>query len=256
MERKVTDIADLKLLDEGAGSFSGYASTFGNFDSVKERPVRGAFAPHLSDFLKDGFVAIGHSWSALPIATPTVAREDDIGLYVEAEFHTTPEAQAARTVMKERAARGKSLKLSIGYEVLEDEYVEEGRLLKSVKLYEYSLVNVPANQAAIITGIKSGAVSAFGLNEHIEEVVSALDVLAGRVRERHDFRMKEGRVLSSANRTRIEDLLPSLMSVHDALKDLLNATAPNTEKGWAETHQLRAQTFIIQQRLKALGVTP
>ena len=250
MERKVTDIADLKLRDEGAGSFSGYASTFSNWDSVKERPVRGAFAPHLSDFLKDGFVAIGHSWSALPIATPTVAREDDIGLYVEAEFHTTPEAQAARTVMKERAARGKSLKLSIGYEVLEDEYVEEGRLLKSVKLYEYSLVNVPANQAAIITGIKSGAVSAFGLNEHIEEVVSALDVLAGRVRERHDFRTKEGRVLSSANRTRIEDLLPSLMSVHDGLKDLLNATAPKASED--EVKQAFMQWLHLEAQLNGV----
>ena len=229
MERKVTDIADLKLRDEGAGSFSGYASTFSNWDSVKERPTRGAFVKHLPDFLKDGFITRSHDWS-VSIGTISSAYEDEIGLLIEADFHSTPAAQEARTIMKERMARGKSVKLSIGYEVMADEFVEEGRLLKEIKLYEVAHVTVPANQSAIVLGAKSGAGSAFGLNEHIEEVVSALDVLAGRVRERHDFRTKEGRALSSANRTRIEDLLPSLMSVHDALKDLLNATAPKASE--------------------------
>ncbi len=259
MEHKMFAAVDLKLRDDSEhpnGVIEAYASTFANWDSVGERPRKGAFSKHLESFLKDGFVALGHDWSGLPIATPIEAYEDDIGLFVRAAFHSTPDAQNVRTVIKERMARGKSVKTSIGYEVLEDEMVEGGRVLNDVKLYEWSIVNVPANQSAIVLGAKSGAVSAFGLNEHIEEVVSALDVLAGRVRDRHDFRTKEGRVLSSANRTRIEELLPSLMSVHDALKDLLNATAPNTEKGWAETHELRAQTFIIQQRLKALGVTP
>src|SRR5690349_3548348 len=123
-----------KMSEDGSGSLKGYASTFANWDSVKERPVKGAFTPHLADFLKDGFIAVGHDWSALPIATPTEAHEDDIGLYLDTSFHSTPMAQAARTVASERIARGKSVKLSIGYEVLQDEYTSEGRLLKEIKL--------------------------------------------------------------------------------------------------------------------------
>jgi HK97 family phage prohead protease len=233
MERKMFTAVELKLRDDSEypnGVIEAYVSTFANWDSVGERPRKGAFSKHLDAFLKDGFVALGHDWSGLPIATPIDAYEDDIGLFGRAAFHSTPDAQNVRTVIKERMARGKSVKTSIGYEVLEDEMVEGGRVLNDVKLYEWSIVNVPANQSAIVLGAKSGAVSTLGLNEHIEEVVSALDVLAGRVRERHDFRTKEGRVLSSANRTRIEDLLPSLMSVHDALKDLLNATAPKASE--------------------------
>lgn len=244
MERKVLDIADLKLKDDGAGSFSGYASTFGNWDSVRERPVRGAFAKHLPDFLKDGFIALGHDWSGLPIATPTDAYEDEIGLRIDVDYHTTAAAQAARTTVKERIERGKSVKLSIGYEVLADEYTEEGRLLKEIKLYEVSLVTVPANQQAIVLGAKSGGVPS-GLNDHISEVVSALDVLAGRVRDRHDFRKKEGRMLSSANRTKIEELLPSLMSVHDALNELLTASEPKASEEGAK------QAFMEYLRLEA-----
>ncbi len=255
MERKVLDIADLKLKDDGAGSFSGYASTFANWDSVKERPTRGAFVKHLPDFLKDGFITRSHDWS-VSIGTISSAYEDEIGLLIEADFHSTPAAQEARTIMKERMARGKSVKLSIGYEVMADEFVEEGRLLKEIKLYEVAHVTVPANQSAIVLGAKSGVGSAPGLNEHIEEVVSALDVLAGRVRDRHDFRTKEGRVLSGSNRQRISTLLERLAEVQDDLNKLLADTDPVKGTGWAETHELRAQTFIIQQRLKALGVTP
>lgn len=265
MEHKILEAVGFKLRDDTEyphGIIEGYASTFGNVDSVGERVERGAFTKHLPNFLKNGFIAFNHQWEKLPIAMPIEAYEDEIGLFVRGAFHSTPEAQAARTVVRERMDFGKAVRNSIGYQVHKDGRDDESRLLKEIELFEWSVVNVPANPLASLTGAKSGVVSTLGLNEHISEVVSALDVLAGRVRERHDFRTKEGRVLSSANRTRIEDLLPSLMSVHDALKDLLNATAPKTEeeKGWAETHKLYADALTVQQRIRerliAAGVTP
>jgi HK97 family phage prohead protease len=216
---------NFKVSAEGTGSIKGYASTFGNWDEVRERPVKGAFAPHLTDFLKDGFIAVGHDWSALPVATPSIAHEDDIGLYLEADFHSTPMAQEARTVTTERLARGKSVKLSIGYEVLDDEYVEEGRLLKNIKLYEVSLVTVPANPLASVTGAKG-----VPLANHSDAVLAAVDELKARMSSLKDLRMKEGRVLSDANRKRIGSLKEALAAVLSDLDELLTMTQPNTEK--------------------------
>lgn len=231
-----------KMSDEGAGSFKGYASTFANWDSVKERPVRGAFAGHLADFLKDGFISIGHDWNALPIGTPTEAYEDDIGLYLAQDFHSTPMAQAARTVASERISRGKSVKLSIGYEVLADEYTDEGRLLKEIKLYEVSLVTVPANPLASVTGVKGLA-----LTDHSETVLAAVNELTTRLVGLRDLRMKEGRVLSDANRKRIATLKDALAAVLGDLDELLTATEPkaDTEKAKALYHEyLRIQAQL------------
>lgn len=213
-----------KASGDGSGSIKGYASTFANWDSVSERPVKGAFAPHLAAFLNDGFIAIGHDWSALPVATPSVAQEDDIGLYLEADFHSTPMAQAARTVTTERIERGKSVKLSIGYEVLQDEYVPEGRLLKEIKLYEVSLVTVPANPLASVTGAKG-----VPLATHSDAVLAAVDELKTRMVGLRDLRMKEGRVLSDSNRKRISSLKEALAAVLTDLDELLSATEPKAD---------------------------
>jgi len=246
MEYKIL-AADVKIADDGAGSLTGYASTFSNWDSVGERPVKGAFAPHLADFLKDGFIAIGHDWTALPVATPTEAREDDHGLLLKADFHSTPAAQAARTVTNERLARGKSVKLSIGYEVLQDEYVDEGRLLKEIKLYEVSLVTVPANPLASVTASKR-----LPLADQSDAVLAAVKDYTDRLITLRDLRAKEGRVLSGDNRKRIETAIDALDGAVVALRDLLAASEPR--KSMTDTHALRAAWEAQRQRLRDLGV--
>jgi HK97 family phage prohead protease len=213
MEHKVMAAADLKFTEESPhGEFSGYASTFSNWDMVKERPAKGAFTPHLDAFLKDGFIALGHDWNSLPIATPTDAYEDDHGLFIRAAFHSTQAAQDARKVLQERLALGKSAKTSIGYSVIADEYVEEGRVLKEIKLHEVSIVNVPANPLATILASK-GVVSTLPLEAHSETVVSAVEELKGRFVANHGARMKEGRVLSDKNRRRIQALIEELSAL-------------------------------------------
>jgi HK97 family phage prohead protease len=150
--------ADFKIFDDGpSGSFSGYASVFGNRDRQGEIVLKGAFADTLPSFLKDGFGALNHEWNSLPLATISEAREDERGLYVEGQFHSTPNAQAARKIMQERRERGKSVGLSIGYKVRDDEQTKDARLLKKLDLYEISFVSVPANAEAQVTAIKGGA---------------------------------------------------------------------------------------------------
>lgn len=238
---------EFKIGDElPDGELLGYSSTFGNWDDVQERPVKGAFSPHLPAFLKDGFVAIGHDWSALPIATPTEAYEDEHGLFVRAAFHSTPDAQNARTVVRERLARGKSVKLSIGYEVLRDEYVEEGRLLKEIKLFEFSIVTVPANQLANVTSAKR-----MPLADQSDAVLATVKEYTARLEDLHTLRAKDGRVLSGENRKRIEAAVEALSGASKVLSDLLAATEP---KHYTETHVLRAEYERQRARLRVLGV--
>lgn len=236
---------ELNLSTEGAGELSGYGSTFVNWDSVRERPIKGAFARHLKAFTDDGFIAVGHDWSALPVASVTDAYEDDHGLFFKAAFHSTPEAQAARTVTTERLARGKSVKLSIGYEVLQDEYVEEGRLLKDVKLYEISLVTVPANQAATVTGAKSLLPDGMPLVDYSDAVLAAVKEFDRRVSSLREMRAKQGRVLSETNRKRIGSLLEALTAVADDLNTLLSETEPKADPDKAKA------LFYEFQRIQA-----
>jgi uncharacterized protein len=226
MEHKLVSTLDLKAVDAGNGEVQGYASTFGNFDDVGERVVKGAFSQHLTRFLSDGFISVGHDWQRLPIATPVEAFEDDHGLFVRAAFHSTPDAQAARTVIKERIDRGKSVKLSIGYEVLQDEYTQEGRLLKDVRLFEWSYVTVPANPLAGVTGAKGNPLAGLPFAEHSQSVLAAVQEFRDRATDIHRLRAKEGRVLSDANRKRIQALKESLATVLEDLDELLSATEP------------------------------
>ena len=148
LERKACAAPEFKLSDEGNGGFSGYASVFGLLDRQGEIVVKGAFAAGLAQFERDGFITLAHDWDMLPIGSIKTAHEDDQGLWIEAEFHSTPEAQACRTYTRERIQRRKSVGLSIGYWVRDDERTREARLLKAVDLTEVSIVSVPANPAA------------------------------------------------------------------------------------------------------------
>lgn len=247
MEHKQAQDAQIKLFNTGKhGGLSGYASTFMNFDKVNERPVKGAFSGTLSRFKSDGFIAVGHDWNALPVATVTDAYEDDHGLFLEAEFHSTPLAQEARTIAQERLDRGKSVSLSIGYEVKSDEFVEEGRLLKEIDLFEVSLVNVPANPLATVTGVKSLLEANMPIDAHAEIVEAAIQGYTRRLEKMHGTRTKEGRVLSTQNRTKLSDLHTSLGDVMQAIEELLAATEPRAseeETAKAKTQFLRLMTL-------------
>ncbi len=164
LERK-TFAFEVKALGDGTagnGSFTIYAAAFGNIDRANEKIEAGAFK-NLPTFVEDGFMAVNHDWKALPVGTIDSATQDDVGLLIHGEFHSHPEAQACRTVMRERLARRKSVKLSIGYTVNSDtKAIENGkpyRLLTSIDLYECSFVNVPANERAVAVAVKGSSMS-------------------------------------------------------------------------------------------------
>lgn len=219
MEYKTCLEHGIKILNQdGSGSFEGYASVFGNFDRVNEAVVSNAFK-NLEDFIASGFGAVGHDWSGLPIFTIAEAKQDDVGLWIKADFHSTKAAQDTRTVIQERLARGKSVGLSIGYEVNDSEYVPEGRLLKALTLFEVSVVTIPANPLAGVNTAKDYSLTNKSLDEHSALMLANAKDYVKRLSELHALRLKDGRGLSESRRN-------ELAAIKQVIDDALAATTP------------------------------
>lgn len=160
--------------------FLVYAAAFGNVDHQGDRIEPGAFA-NLDAYVADGVVLLGHDANRLPVGYPESATQDDYGLLVKGKWHSTPTAQEARTIAAERMLAGKSVAASIGYEVLEYSHAEEDgrsiRVITKLNVYEFSFVNIPANQEARAVAVKT-------LNELERETATLLlDAKAGRKAE-------------------------------------------------------------------------
>lgn len=73
-------------------------------------------------FMREGTVLRDHEWDELPIAYPTLLEERGRDLYAEAMYHDYDEAQAARTVAKDRLAKNLMVGVSIGFFLESDSY--------------------------------------------------------------------------------------------------------------------------------------
>lgn len=141
-----------------AGSFTGYASTFGNEDLVGDVVARGAFKRTLA--ANGGRVPILMSHNpGIVVGFGTAASEDSRGLAVEGEFTLASDAgRNAYATIQHAAKVGHAFGLSIGYGIPRDGFdfdsARQVRTLKDIDLYEYSLAATPANPAARITGVK------------------------------------------------------------------------------------------------------
>lgn len=257
MEHKYLDgtAAQLKIDDSesGSGVLVGYGAVFGNVDRGGDVIERGAFASAIPGFLRDGFVALGHDWGGLPIAYVTNAVEDDYGLLVRAEFHSTKSAQDVRTMVRERLGAHKTVGLSIGYGIEDggSSYREDGRTRRLTKLalYEFSVVTVPMNPLAGALGAKSFA-------DHFDATLAVVEEFARRAGSLRDLRAKEGRVLSAGNRDRMRRLhgtcgtaVESMGAVMADLAALLEETEPRGPEKSARARHLRAQELKLRAAL-------
>ena len=145
------------------GIVEGYAATFDREpDSYGDVIAKGAFARTLSEWSqKEQPIPLlyGHNTEdpEMNIGRVTEAYEDERGLHVRAEFDAdNPKAQYVRKLAKE----GRLYQFSFAYSVHDAGMVTENGMdmceLRDLDLYEVSLVQIPANQHAVITGIKSG----------------------------------------------------------------------------------------------------
>lgn len=144
-----------EMQGEGAGAFEGYASTFGNVDHVNDVIEKGAYKATIEKFKANG--------SKMPLlyqhntgdvrGVITYMAEDVKGLHVQGRLLKTERGQELREMLKEGAIR----KMSIGFMPKLYEYDQGGdiRVLKEIDLFEVSMVTFPANEAAVVTNVKS-----------------------------------------------------------------------------------------------------
>lgn len=271
--KMVTDISP----EAPYGSFTGYCSVFGNKDSVGDIVVPGAYKAGLENFKQDGFVAMSHDWSKIPIGSILEAEEDDYGLKVKVAFHRDPEAQRVRNYIQDRLDLGKSVKMSIGYQVNDFEDTRDARYLKAINLYEASVVTVPANGAALVTGVKAAGQlndgdsdeeeaaepdwlerleDLEGLNgltflKHSEIVLDAVHAYVKRAQAIAELRKKDGRKPSALTAERMASVKENLSTVLAMVDEYLpqpEAAAPETEeKAGEEAETLPATNDISNE---------
>lgn len=149
------DVAD-------GGEVLAYASTFDRVpDSYGDVVARGAFAKTLADWQASGNpipLLFGHRTDdpRMNLGAVIEAEEDERGLKIRARFDDENEiAQYTRKLVKE----GRLTKLSFAYDTLDAAPVvladgTRANELRELKLYEVSLVPIPANQLTEVIDAK------------------------------------------------------------------------------------------------------
>ncbi len=135
------------------GTFEGYASVFGVIDSQRDRVHAGAFKASIKAREKPVQLLWQHQWDK-PIGVITSLFEDARGLYLKGKLLLEVEqAREAYALLKAGVVRG----LSIGYSVKRSRRNPDSgvRELLDLNLWEISLVTQPANEAALVTVVKS-----------------------------------------------------------------------------------------------------
>ena len=171
---------EVKGLKEGSNGRTvyGYCNVKNVRDAVGDVAVDGCYKG-LDDTLRTGFFAANHKWDE-PIGYFTVIKEDQVGLYFEAELHSTEKANEFLSIITERVKAGKSVGVSIGYRVNESEpgVWEDmpSTLLKDIRVKEASFTLVPVNELAGIAGTKSRT-------EQFEDWIAETESYLTRVKE-------------------------------------------------------------------------
>lgn len=184
IERKFIDLKDLVVSEDGPGTIEGYRAVFGEIDEGGDLIVPGFFKESIAEYLDAGFTTHSHDWAFdKTVGYPLEAKEDDHGLHVKSEFHTTDDAQAVRQKAIERKKAGKRVGFSFGYSISDKSYIEAKdfkeqlplyvkperlqanllkaqnfdriRILKKGEIIEDAIVTAPMNKLAMASAVKS-----------------------------------------------------------------------------------------------------
>jgi len=135
-------------------TFEGLASTFGNIDRGKDIIERGAFSDTIKTFMPK--LLWQHRMSE-PLGVFTEIRETEQGLFVKGKMPKVDDLVRGRVIPQMQI--GSIDSMSIGFSILEEDIKRTDdqiiRIIKKVNLFEISLVTIPMNALAVVTGMKS-----------------------------------------------------------------------------------------------------
>lgn len=211
-------ISELKSVGD-EWSVEGYPSTFGNIDLGQDMVMPGAFKETLSDGPRVRFL-FAHD-PRLVLGVPKDLKEDKTGLFGDFKISRTQLGSDTHTLLKDGAIDS----FSIGYEAKDFEFAEidgvQVRKLNRIKLYEVSLVPIPMNQEAIVTGVKAYLSLADQMNEAGMIITSVLNDLRGVV--------ADDRPLSETKRQELTALLETFSGM-DAVRASLQTVITSASK--------------------------
>lgn len=142
------EIKDLHADDEFV-HIEGLASTFGNLDLDRDIIAKGAFANSLATRMPK---LLNQHRQDQPIGVIDQAFEAEEGLRIKARM---PKDNSMVKDLFPLLRMGAISSFSIGFNILEADTSSDGvRTIKEIDLQEVSIVTFPANEEAVITGVK------------------------------------------------------------------------------------------------------
>jgi HK97 family phage prohead protease len=203
----------------------GYASTFNDVDLGFDVVMPGAFDKTLADGHRIGFL---HSHDPrLVLGKPKSLKVDRRGLFGRFAISKTTLGQDTRQLLMDDAIGG----FSIGYFAKEFTFSDGGnvRQLKEIELIEVSVVSMPLNPAAVVTGVKD-YLARMGISDELtlaEKARALSDALARLLSDTRGL-CKDDRPLNESKRQELEVLREMFSGLDDVRSDLaaLLAAAP------------------------------
>jgi phage head maturation protease len=254
---------DLRMDDavESKGGLKGTALAYGKLDSYNTVFAPGSATAALPDFVANGSFLAAHDADDLAIGYIRSAVDTGTGVEVEVDYHTTGDAQDARTVAMERLAAGKKVGLSIGFTIgdyvecqngdallemaasmgmdLNQFDVENIRkcqrecylLVRLAKIFEVSQVNFPAvpdSEASAVRQDFGAAHAGRSMADEIDFARDAVDAATKRATEVFELRSSDNKTLGKVS-------IEKLYALREALDQLIEAaSAPTAMERQAE----------------------
>lgn len=232
-------ISEVKATGD-AWTVEGYASTYGNVDHGGDVVLRGAFDDSLKSDRRVRFL-LGHDQTKI-LGTPVDLHSDEKGLWSKFKISKTSLGQDVHTLLKDGALDS----FSIGYIPTEFEFDDQGvRLLKQIELLETSLVAVPMNDEALVTGVKQKD-SELSMEDHAARVLAGVDEFLARVKDVASLRADDGRRIGAAHFERLKALRVGVDELL-ALEELPKGTPPMTGT--------RLRLELARRRAQLNGIT-
>lgn len=246
---------ETKRLDGDTWEVSGYASTFER-DLGDDVIVPGAFQKSLGGGRAVRFL-YQHDHRQ-PLGKVLELREDEKGLFGRFSISRTSLGSDVRTLLRDGAIDS----FSIGYLPKEAERDKEAgvRRLKEVELLECSLVSMPMNPGALVTGVKEldGSAIAQAVAEYVagaerrrqaRPLEEVLDEAHAEVKALWERRLADGREPSPKNAAAVAAYRQALLDEAEGLKAYLPGETPEP------TEEADAAPVPPAQEAKAEPVT-
>lgn len=249
---------EFKAVEGDRGEYEGYFSVIGNKDDGNDVIHPGAFTKTIQERRQRVKVFYAHDWLKLIGPAPSVLREDTTGLFAAGRL-TLDSFWGRETwaLMKDNALN----EGSIGYEPVKVDYEDANgepiadpwemlsagvvRNIRELKLYEISPVPLGMNPLTSVQAVKA-TLQALQSNPQLQagEAQTKADLLDGYLSTLATIstQLKEGRVLSGANKEKVASAIEALTSALDALNELLAAAEP-AKSGHSTLH--------LERRLRA-----